>query len=65
MVFLVGAPVHLMAEVDMTVDDIQSEEKNFPTHAAPASKIKQWCASEMNFNANPDQAFFLSQCGSG
>jgi hypothetical protein len=60
MVFLVGAPVHLMAEVDMTVNDIQGEEKNFPTHAAPASKIKQCYASAMVFNANPDPAFYLN-----
>jgi hypothetical protein len=59
MVFLVGAPVHLMAEVDMTVDDIQGEEKNFPAHAAPASKIKQCCVSAMGFNASLDPAFYL------
>jgi hypothetical protein len=59
-VFLVGAPVHLMAEIDMTMDDIQGEKKNFPAHAASASKIKQCCVSAMGFNANPDPAFYLN-----
>ncbi len=60
MVFLVGAPVHLMAEVDMTMDDIQGEKKNFPAQATPASKIEQCYASAMVFNANPDPAFCLN-----
>jgi len=38
-VLLVSAPVHFVAKVDMTVHHINGEEKNFPAHVAPESKV--------------------------